>query len=352
MKSITFNQALLAVGLFGLTIALVSAEGNAFGIAASLLVDDGPSVGGPVALLVVSFAIPLGTLLVAWRRMGMRLGDDEAGTPLTYAQARLTIGLAGLVLVTAWAPQIITANAAHGWSNVTDSVVYHVISLVILAVILGSALGSMGRSAVAIDRSQALMCLGLITLVIVSAVAPALHAIIVTGAEDDPELFAGGARAAYSVYAIAAVAVTVVILLVLRVRRNLPLGWAFAFAALLVGIAASIHLVYTLVVGVPLVVLVALSYLGNRADSGRAGQVRSGPLLTTLGLLSLMVSASTTKYVIALFHQCADYHASLYLWPTLALVAAVLFSFGLLGAGLWKLRAERQRDRVSESAGA
>lgn len=340
MKYITFNQALLAVGLIGLTVALTFLEGNSFAIAAALLVEDGPSIVGPVFLMVVSVAIPLGILAIAWRRVRTGPGDADPPGPLTYAQARLAIGLAGLVVLAALTPQVVVANSAAGWDGPAfDSTAYLALTLVVVAGILGSALGSLNRDTGPIDRSQLLVCVGLATLVVVAAVAPALGGVLVTGATDAPELRVLDASVALRVYSGVSLLLTLAVLLGIGMRGNSGTGWAVAVIVLLVGLAASVHLVYTLIIVLPLALLAATSYLAGTAQTGTAEPFRNGPLLVSLGLLSLAMSASSTKYVISLYHACSPFDASLYLWPTLALVVAVVFSLGILGTGVRKLRA-------------
>ena len=341
LKYLTFNQALLAVGLIGLTLALIHGQGSSFAVAASLLVDDGPSIALPVALLVVSIAVPLGTLAIAWRRMGLRLGDGEGGKPLTYPQARLIIGLAGLTLIASLAPQLVSANSAAGWDgSAADSLAYLLVAFMISALILGTALRSMRDEPSPIDGRQLLVCLGLTALVIVAGMASALNTMLVTGAEDAPELKVFDAKAAFRVYSgVSLVLVATVLLGLLRTRGG-GAGRAIVAITFLLGITASVHLVYALVVGVPLAVLVALSHLSSREGSGTGEAIRSGPLLASVGLLCLVMSASTIKYVISLYHACSGFDTSLYLWPTLALALAVAFSLGLIGVGVVRLRPE------------
>ncbi len=338
MKYVTFNQALLAVGLLSLTIALTNAEGNSFGIAASLLVDDGPSIGAPVVLLAVSIALPLIILAIAIGRMSTAAPGGEAGDPLTYAEARIAIALTGLSLLASFAPQLVTANTNAGWGESTLSIVYLVGALVILGAILGSALFDRNRDPGLFGLPQVLRCVALIALVVAAVVAPVLNGVLVAGSTVDPDLIARKSSLAFGVYAIAAVAAIVVTLLVLRLSSGMGPRSAIAAAALLLAISGSVHLVYTLTLGLALGALVAAGYFGSRAEDGPAAPVRNGALLAGVGGLGLIISASTIKYVISLYHACAKFDASLYLWPTLALVAAVLFSLGLTLVGLARLR--------------
>ncbi|MCY3647207.1 MAG: hypothetical protein OXH07_09565 [Chloroflexi bacterium] len=339
MKYVTFNQALLAVGLLGLTLALTNAEGNSFGIAASLLVDDGPSIGAPVVLLAVSIALPLIILAVAIGRLSTATAGGEAREPLTYAEARIAIALTGLSLLASFAPQLVTVNTNAGWDESILSVVYLVVALVILAAILGIALGDRTREPGPFGLPQVLRCVALIALVIAAVVAPGLNGVLVAGSTVEPDLIARKSSLAFGVHAIAAVAAIVVILLVLRLRSGMGPRSAIAAAALLLAISGSVQLGYTLTVGLALAALVATAYFGSRAEDGSAAPVRNGPLLASLGVLGLVINASTIKYVISLYHACAKFDASLYLWPTLALVAAVLFSLGLTAVGVARVRA-------------
>lgn len=336
VKYVTFNQALLAVGLLGLTLALTNGEGNSFGIAASLLVDDGPAIGGPLVLLAVSIALPLVILAVAVGRSAAASGG-KAGVPLTYAEARIAIALTGLSLLASFAPQLVTANTNAGWDESILSIVYLVVALVILAAILGTALVDRTREPGPFGLLQVLRCVALIALVIAAVVAPGLNGVLVAGSTVEPDLIARKSALAFGVYAIAAVAAILVILLVLRLRSGMGPRSAIAAAALLLAISGSVQLGYTLTVGLALAALVATAYFGSRAEDGSVAPVRNGALLASLGVLGLVISASTIKYVISLYHACAKFDASLYLWPTLALAAAVLFSLGVLGAGVWML---------------
>ncbi len=340
MRYVTFNQALLAVGLVGLVLALTNGEGNSFGIAASLLVEDGPSIGGPVILLAVSLALPLGILAIALARVAAIAAADEAGKPLTYAEARLLIGLAGLILLATIAPQLLTANANAGWDESVDSFVFLGIALVILAAILGSALGGRHQDSGVFGLPQVLRCVALIALVIAAALAPAVNGVLVAGSTDAPDLISRGSPVALHSYKIVAVGVVLVILLGVRVKSGMGLRSVIVTGVILAGIAASVHLFYTLTVGLPLAALVGVSYLGSRNESSAGEPLRTGPLLTLFSLLSLTISASTIQYVISLYHACAKFDTSLYLWPTLALLAAIGFSFGVLGVGLRKWRGE------------
>ena len=348
-KYLTFNQALLAVGLVGLVLGLTNGQGNSFGIAASLLVEDGPSIGVPVILLAVSIALPLVILAIALGRISTAGSSGEAEDPLTYAEARIAIALTGLIFLASYAPQLVTANTHAGWGESILSVVYLVVALVILAAILGSALVGRTRDRGAFGLPQVLRCVALIALVIAAVDAPALNAVLVAGSSVEPDLVAIEASLAFGVYAIVAVAVILVVLLVLVRRSDMGPRSAVATAALLLAVSSSVHLAYTLTVGLALAALVATGFFGARADDGSAAPVRNRALVAGLGVLGLIISASSIKYAISLYHACAEFDAFLYLGPTLALAAAVLFSLGLISAGLAGFRGWKRRARADDS---
>lgn len=338
MKSVTFTQALLATGLTGLTFALTLGQPNLFGIAAAEFVDDGPSTVAPVVLLAVSFAIPLAVLAVAWRRM--RTGEPEPERAPTPAQVRVIIGLVGLMLVSAFAPQIVTAGSAAGWDGpAIDSLVYLIVAGIVPLAIIARARWQGGGGDPG-GLPHLLTCLGLITLVIAAVVAPALVSIGVVGSATDPELLVIDADTAFRVKAGLTVALTLAILLALRNRDGISPGWAITVAALLVVVAGSAGLLLTLVVGLP---LLALSLTASRAEAGGAGFVTGGPLLIGVALLGLLLSASNVPFVIATYHACSRFDVSLYLGLIIALAVAIAFNFAILGAGLRELRAEAGR---------
>lgn len=101
MKSITFNQGLLAVGVIGLTLVL--AEGWA--AVGALRIGFGESSEGemwlPFTLILqaVALAIPVGTISYA-----LTLWDRGPHHPLTNKQFLQLVGILGLILVSAKAP--------------------------------------------------------------------------------------------------------------------------------------------------------------------------------------------------------------------------------------------------------
>jgi len=337
MKYVTFNQALLAVGLVGVGIALTYAVETMFAIASAVLVEDGPAIAGPIALFVVSLGIPLSVLFVAWRRMGTQLEGDEGARPLTYPQARLLIGLAGLILLSALAPHEAVAEAADG--NVVPFIVAGFVSLFIMIAIIAPPLLGMGHGEESFSVSQVLTCLGLVTLVVAAAVMPYITSLGVALSNDGPVIVTSLVNVATWVYQPAAILVALVVLLALRIRGDLGIGQAILVAVFLMGISASVHLSAALLVGLPLMGLAVAGYIARRADGAAPAAVPTGLLLTLSGLLSLLFAAVSVKYVLYLYDVCSPIDVSLFLWPTLALLVAALFGFGVLGVGVWKLRA-------------
>ena len=141
------------------------------------------------------------------------------------------------------------------------------------------------------------------------------------------------------------------ILLAVRIKSRLGTRAAIAIAALLLAISASVHLAYTLTVGLALVALVATSHFGGRAENIAAAPVQNRALLRRPGrprahhqrLLNQVRHPP-------LYHACAEFDVSLYLWPTLALAAAVAFSLSLAGFGLAGARGWRRPTAAGDSA--
>lgn len=108
MKSITFNQGLMAVGVIGLTLAL--SEG--WQVVAAIrpaFAEGGGGVWLPFTVILqgVALVVPLGAIYTAWARWG-----DEAPAPLTNRQFLELAALFGLMLVSMGAP--LTPLLMHG----------------------------------------------------------------------------------------------------------------------------------------------------------------------------------------------------------------------------------------------
>lgn len=125
MRSITFGQALLAVGLVGLTFVLVVAWEVTAGIAVGEAAGGGPSIVAPVLALALTVAIALGAMVVGIRG----LGAGDGAPPLTRSQLLVAAGLLGLLVVTASSSQtflmLATAEWLGGWITPDEAAIQH-----------------------------------------------------------------------------------------------------------------------------------------------------------------------------------------------------------------------------------
>ena len=114
MKAITFSQALVAVGLVGLTLPLTLGQAGINLIVSAYSYEGSPS---PVALLVAlaaTLAVAMGLLATGLARM--RAGDEAEDT-LSYPQLLLTVGLLGLVIAGALSPTALAFSMVTGWDE-------------------------------------------------------------------------------------------------------------------------------------------------------------------------------------------------------------------------------------------
>lgn len=113
MKSITFNQALFAVGFIGLTLMLTLGWELILWTSIGRSAGEGPSIIGPTAMLAIAFALALAVIVVAARRL--KAGADPHA--LTLAELVTVVGLLGLLVATLLASQSLAMMATAEWSQ-------------------------------------------------------------------------------------------------------------------------------------------------------------------------------------------------------------------------------------------
>ena len=113
MKSITFSQALVAVGLVGLTLPLTVGQTNILYINAAYAYEGGPSPVGPIVALAATLAIAIVILITGLARVRA----VEAEAPLTHRQLLVTLGLLGLLLAGAFSPTSLVFSIVTGWDE-------------------------------------------------------------------------------------------------------------------------------------------------------------------------------------------------------------------------------------------
>jgi hypothetical protein len=126
MKSITFSQALFAVGFIGLTLALTGSWQTVATLRAAYAEQEVPGGWIHAALLVqaIAFAIPVATVAFVFWRQGR-----TPTSPVRFPQLLAVAGLLGLMLVSNQAPTLFLAlesyggNASYGGPLVAQAIV-------------------------------------------------------------------------------------------------------------------------------------------------------------------------------------------------------------------------------------
>ncbi|MYH68350.1 MAG: hypothetical protein F4152_07355 [Dehalococcoidia bacterium] len=111
MRSITFGQALLAVGLIGLTLILTLGWELIFWVLIGDLAEVGPSILGPTTMLAIAFAFALVVIGVGVSRL--TTGADTQ--PLTFAEMLVVVGVLGLLLAALFSFQSVVSMAIAEW---------------------------------------------------------------------------------------------------------------------------------------------------------------------------------------------------------------------------------------------
>ena len=111
MRYVTFNQALLAVGLIGFTLVLMKAW--EFALWASIIdsVEGSPSTTAPLVMLLVALCVSLLAVAVA----AMRMRGGGARHPLTPHQLLAVIAVFALVVAAALSTQLLSMIALSEW---------------------------------------------------------------------------------------------------------------------------------------------------------------------------------------------------------------------------------------------
>ena len=361
MKSITFSQALVAVGLIGLTFALSMGHSGVQFIGAAYAVEGGPSPIPPIVALAATLAVAIVILVtgLAQRRA------EEAEASLTDTQLLVSIGLLGLLVAGALSPMALIFSIVTGWHDSswwtsTDAgpLALQLGAFAIpLFVIVSNLKGAQRDPSVAGDGiSRPFTCLAVLTLVIAGATAPVgvirpLPHFVFSGrysleSLDGPTLIGleiGMAPALVSL-ALAALAFPVAVLLVLRWKKEVLASSAYTgalviTAVLLVGSAGGLGLPL-LLVGIPLAALLWPLLRGPGPANPPSG-LTTGQLLAWVALICL-ASATTPTYLFVVLSTSQDF--SLFLGPAIAVGLAYAISLAILAVATAKLRSESESN--------
>ena len=362
MRFVTFHQALLAVGLVGLTLATALGAGTVpMIVGARSGFDDsgiGPSTTAAILLQAAAFAIPFVALVAA----GLQ-GQENRSNRLTFSQLLTVTGLLGLVIVGTQAPQVAVHVAEFVWRGTNSDywapLALQVVAFMVPLVLIGAARfralrirQSAEENGDAITFARLVRCLALLALAIAVAAAPATANDIVRTLEIEE-----GASLAMAANAFVALGAGVVILLtvlaLLRDREERLAGGPDsprlpAIAGLLgLGVVAASYQSTALLLVGALAVILGLFWL-NAVQAGSEDvehrPLHSGWLLGTAAVAGLALVATHTLPPISAI--AIDVGAGASIAALVLLLAAYAMNVALLAVAIRKLR-----DRDSGEAG-
>ena len=354
MKAITFSQALVAVGLVGLTLPLTLGQAGINLIVSAYSYEGSPS---PVALLValaVTLAVAMGLLATGLARM--RAGDESEDT-LSYQELLLTIGLLGLLITGALSPMALAFSIVTGWDEASwwtsadaGPLALQFAAFAIPLLLIGSNWKGARRGPSV--QSEALVrpftCLAVLTLVTAGSLAPGvavdplLSYVFSSGGYGlelgmHPELFS---------LALVALAIPIAVLLLLRFKedalRSGLAGPLLITAALLATSGTFLGVLLLLLFGIPLAALLWPHFTG-RWPVNPPGRLNSGQLLAWVALICLAVTTSQALGFAYTFTYSGPYREP-FPGPAAALALACAISLAILAVAVAKLRSEQENE--------
>ncbi|MXW25892.1 MAG: hypothetical protein F4Z77_06320 [Dehalococcoidia bacterium] len=365
MRSITFSQALLAVGLIGLTLPLTVGQNGIFHVSAAYAFEGGPSPVGLILALAATLAVAIAILVVGLMRTRAAAGE----APLTYPQLLVTIGLFGLLVAGSLSPTSLAFSIVTGWDESSWWTSAHAGPLALqlgalaipLLVIASNLKGALRRSP-SVEGEAAtkpLTCLAVLTLVATFAAAP------VEVMRPFPQIFFSGRYSFEDIdgpivglevgmapelisFALVAIAIPVAVLVLLRgkeegLARTAYAGPLLIAAALVVGSAGILGVTLLLLFGVPIAALLWPLGRGPRGASPPGG-LTTGQVLAWVALICL-ASTTAQAYVVAV---AFTYPASSYFeplpGPATALALAYAVSLTVLVVAMARLRTKPEAD--------
>ena len=354
MKAITFSQALVAVGLVGLTLPLTLGQAGINLIVSAYSYEGSPS---PVALLVAlaaTLAVAMGLLATGLARM--RAGDEAEDT-LSYPQLLLTVGLLGLVIAGALSPTALAFSMVTGWDEASwwtsadaGPLALQFAAFAIPLLVIGSNWKGARRGPSV--QSEALVrpftCLAVLTLVTAGSLAP--------GVAVDPLLSYVFSSGGYGLelgmhpelvsLALVALAIPIAVLLLLRFKedalRSGLAGPLLITAALLATSGTFLGVLLLLLFGIPLAALLWPHFTG-RWPVNPPGRLNSGQLLAWVALICLAVTTSQALGFAYTFTYSGPYREP-FPGPAAALALACAISLAILAVAVAKLRSEQENE--------
>ena len=354
MKSITFSQALVAVGLVGLTLPLTLGQAGINLIVSAYSYEGSPS---PVALLVAlaaTLAVAMGLLATGLARM--RAGDEAEDT-LSYQELLLTVGLLGLVIAGSLSPTALAFSMVTGWDEASwwtsadaGPLALQFAAFAIPLLVIGSNWKGARRGPSV--QSEALVkpftCLAVLTLVTAGSLAP--------GVAVDPLLSYVFSSGGYGLelgmhpelvsLALVALAIPIAVLLLLRLKedalRSALAGPLLITAALLATSGTFLGVLLLLLFGIPLAALLWPHFTG-RWPVNPPGRLNSGQLLAWVALICLAVTTSQALGFAYTFTYSGPYREP-FPGPAAALALACAISLAIIAVAVAKLRSEQENE--------
>ena len=354
VKSITFHQALLAVGLVGLTLATALGAASVPQIVGARSGFDesgiGPSTTAAILLQAAAFAIPFVVLAAASLQR-----QNNRSNPLTFSQLLTVTGLLGLVIVGTQAPRVAVDVAEFVWRGTSSDywapLALQVVAFMVPLMVIGAARlralrirQGADENGDAITFARLVRCLALLALAIAIAAAPATaNEIVRTLAIEEGASLAVAANAFVALGAAVVILLTVLALLRDREERlaGTPASSQLPAVAGLLGlgvVAASYQSNALLLVGA-LAVILGLFWL-NAVQAGSEDvehrPLHSGWLLGTVTVAGLALVATNTFQPISAIAR--DVGAGASVAALVLLLAAYAMNVALLAVAIRKLR--------------
>ena len=364
MKSITFNQALLAVGLVGLTLPLTIGQPGITYIVSAYSYEGGPSPVGPIVALAATLAVAM--VILATGLLRMRAGDESEDT-LSYPQLLVTIGLLGLLFAGACSPMSLVFSIVTGWDETSwwtstnaGPLALQLAAFAIPLLVIGSSWKGARRGPSVPGEAvvRPFTCLAVLTLVTAGSGAPSMvmralpHSFFSGryGAEDfgAPNLLTSveiGVAPELAGFALVALAIPIAVLLLLRFKedalRSGLAGPLLVTAALLATSGGFAGVLLMLLFGIPIAALLWPHFTG-RWPVNPPSRLNTGQLLAWVALICLAITtAPTLGFVFSFtYSEWSDFKP--FPGPATALALAYAISLAIFAVATAKLRSEQE----------
>ena len=362
MKSITFSQALVAIGLVGLTLPLTVGQYSIFHIVAAYTHEGGPSPLAPIVALAATLAFAAVILAAGATRLE---AEPDTGEDLTQPQLLVAIGLLGLLIVGALSPMSLIFSILTGWNVASwwtsadaGPLALQLAAFAIpLLVILSNLKSAKHRPSGQHETfPRPFSSLALLTLVIAGAIMPSVvlwplpYSLFSSrfSVEDLEGSLAVGTAPELVSFGLVAVAIPVAVLVLLRWKEAELTGPSCASlllitAALLPAVAGHLGMMLLLLFGVPLGALLWPQLRGS-TQTNPPDRLNTGQLLAWVALICLAITTMHAYGLALAFTYPESGDAQPLPGPTAALALAYAISLTILLVAVAKLRSETESN--------